>query len=244
MTGLTRQTHRSAHGQVAELVRLTRPNRRNALDLATVEALLEAMRADPQQPVVLGSATPGIFCAGADLGVSAEERAEASDRLYECYEVMVRRPGLVVAVVDGAAVGGGAQLTTAADVRIAGPNARWRWVGPAHGLAVGAWILPDLLGRSRALDLALTGRWLELEEARQSGFVHRVVADPWVAATELLDQLARAHPDALGRVKEIATRPETLRALTRERRQNREAWDGRAPAPPGRRPGATLDGSD
>lgn len=230
MSGLTCKLHETVRGARVRLLQLDRGTSRNALDLAVVEALVEALRDDPEAHVILGSTTPGTFCAGADLRVPDLERTALSDELYECYELMLRRPGLVVVAVDGAAVGGGAQLAAAADLRVAGPAARWRWVGPGHGLAVGAWILPELVGRSRALDLTLTGRWFELEEARQTGFVNRFASDAWAAALALLDEIATDQPDALASVKGGATRPQLLEALQRERERNRASWDGRAPA--------------
>ena len=111
-------------------VRLARPERRNALDAAMTRALLDIVRADPAVPVLLESTDPAAFCAGADLTVPDRERAEVSDLLYQCYEAMVTRPGPVIAVVEGPAVGGGAQLAGAADLRIAGPRGRFRWAGP------------------------------------------------------------------------------------------------------------------
>jgi enoyl-CoA hydratase/carnithine racemase len=228
-----------ALGVTGDRLLLAAPERRNALTLATVEALHSRLQAHPDQPCVLGSTTPGIFSAGADLTVDDATRTLISDRLYEVYEVMVRRPGLVVAVVEGPAVGGGAQLTTAADLRVASPAARWRWVGPGHGLAVGAWIVPELVGRARALDLTLTGRWLEADEARAAGLA-AFSADPWAATAELLGRLAGADATALARVKRIATRPDLLQRLAEERLENRAAWSGAAPAPRGT--GAALDG--
>lgn len=212
-------------------VLLDTPARRNALSWETVDRLHELLRVDPDQPFVLGSTTPGIFSAGADLTVDDATRARLSDRLYEVYQAMVTRPGIVIAVVEGAAVGGGAQLATAADLRLASPAARWRWAGPGHGLAVGAWILPHLVGRARGLDLALTGRWLFAEEALAAGFVSAVVDDPWRAAAELAGRLAAADQDALARVKQVATRSDLLSGLAEERRTNRECWSGAAPPP-------------
>src|SRR5260370_34641559 len=92
---------------------------------------------------------------------------------------MTPRPGPVMAAVGGPAVAGGAQLATAADLRIAGPAARFRWIGPpGRDLAVGAWVLPDLGGRGRASELAMTGRWLDAAEALALGLVHPVEAEP------------------------------------------------------------------
>lgn len=212
-------------------LRLAAPRRRNALTLETVSHLQAVLAEHRDEVLLLGSSTPGIFCAGADLAVDDATRAELSDRLYACYEEMVTRPGLVVAVVEGAAVGGGAQLSAASDLRVVSPDARWRWVGPGHGLAVGAWILPDLLGRSRALDLTLSGRWLEADEATAAGFTTRVSTDPWRAARELVEGLLRADAEALARVKLVATSPGLLDRMAAERTRNREAWSGRAPAP-------------
>jgi enoyl-CoA hydratase/carnithine racemase len=231
LSDLSVQLRTTTAGTPLHVARFTNGRRRNAVNLATVEALHTLLVATPDDAVVLGSATPDIFCAGADLTVPDQERAEISDRLYACYEAMVRRPGVVVAVVEGSAVGGGAQLAAAADLRVAGPRARWRWVGPGHGLAVGAWILPDLLGRARGIDLAMTGRWLQLDEAERSGFVHRVAEDPWSTALTLLDSLAGAQPEALARVKSLSTPDRILAGLAAERAQNRDGWDGSAPTP-------------
>jgi enoyl-CoA hydratase/carnithine racemase len=211
-------------------VLLDAPARRNALTLPAVDRLRELLDAEPEHPLVLGSTTPGIFSAGADLTLDDGTRARLSDRLYEVYEVMVRRPGPVIAVVEGAAVGGGAQLTTAADLRVATPAARWRWAGPGHGLAVGAWIVPELLGRARGLDLALTGRWLSADEALAAGLVTAVTEDPWGVTSQLLGRLARGDRAALGRVKQVATSGDLLDRLALERRGNRD-WSGTAPEP-------------
>lgn len=224
------------------LIRFGAPARRNALTLQTVEQLHQVLRDEPDALVLLGSTTPGIFSAGADLSTDDATRTRLSDLLYVCYEQMVTRPGPVIAVVEGPAVGGGAQLTTAADLRIASPAARWRWAGPGHGLAVGAWILPDLLGRSRALDLTLTGRWLDAEEALTAGLVARLADDPWPVAVEVAGALAAADPEAVARVKSISTHPGLLAQLAEERGRNAAAWSGRAPTPrdaarAGRRPG-------
>lgn len=217
-------------------LRLDAPGRRNALSLATVKHVLQTLTDEPTRTLLLGSSTPGIFSSGADLDVDDATRARLSDLLYACYEQIIARPGITIAVVDGPAVGGGAQLTAACDLRTASARARWRWVGPGHGLAVGAWILPSLLGRARALDLTLTSRWMDAEEAVAAGYVFRVDDDPWQAATEMAAGLAEADPEALTRVKRVAESDQVLRRLRNEREENRASWSGRGPQIGGGRP--------
>ncbi len=169
-------------------------------------ALLEAVRADPAVLVLIESTDPGAFCAGADLSVADSERAVVSDLLYECYEAMITRPGPVIAVVEGPAVGGGAQLAGAADLRIAGPGARFRWSGPpGRDLAVGAWVLPALIGRGAALELTLTGRWVEAAEALRLGLVNRVEEEPGKAAAALAGELLARGTAGTGSVKLITS---------------------------------------
>jgi enoyl-CoA hydratase/carnithine racemase len=204
---------------------LSRPERRNALDVGLARALRDALRQDWAAPVVLGSTDPRVFCAGADLTIPDADRATVSDLLYKCYEIMITRPGPVIAVVAGPAVGGGAQLAAAADLRIAGPGARLRWTGPAgRGLAVGAWVLTDLVGRGAAMDLALTGRWVEAGDALAMGLVNRVEDDPGEAAAALATELAAQGPGISARVKSVSAAGGLLDRLHAERQANRLAW--------------------
>lgn len=212
-------------------VRLDRPDRRNALDLGMVRALHEAFAGSPAAPVLLDSTDPGVFCAGADLTVSDAERADISDLLYQCYEVMITRPGPVIAVISGPAVGGGAQLAGAADLRVAGPDGSFRWTGPpGRDLAVGAWLLPTLVGRGLALELTMTGRWVDAAEAERIGLVNRVYAEPGQAAALLAKQLADQGPGVPGVVKQVAADVGLLDRLRAERTANRAALE--APSRP------------
>jgi enoyl-CoA hydratase len=204
---------------------LARPERRNALDLRLARALRDALGEEETTPVVLGSTDPRVFCAGADLDVPDTDRAAVSDLVYECCEIMITRPGAVIAVVSGAAVGGGAQLAAAADLRIAGPAARLRWIGPAgRDLAVGAWVLTDLVGRGTAMELALTGRWVEAAEALALGLVNRVDDDPGRLAAGIAGELAAQGPGTSARVKSVMTAGGLLDRLRAERQSNRAAW--------------------
>ena len=96
-------------------LRLSRSERRNALDVSLLRAVTDSLALEPEVPVVLGSTDPRVFCAGADLTISQAERAAVSDLIYTCCETIVTRPGPVIAVLTGAAVGGGAQLAAAPD---------------------------------------------------------------------------------------------------------------------------------
>lgn len=208
---------------------LNTPERRNSLRRETVAAMADALTADPAAPVVIRSATAGIFCSGADLRIDDAERRVVSDDLYALYEIVVTRPGVVIAVVDGPAVGGGAQLSTAADLRIVGPNAAWKWAGPAHGLAVGAWILPDLVGRGRALSLMLTQRWVRASEAASIGLADATSSAPDDDADAVLGGLADLDPSATARIKQIASMPEVLTRLRAERELNGTNFSGAVP---------------
>jgi enoyl-CoA hydratase/carnithine racemase len=206
---------------------LDRPESRNALDRPLVMALLDAFDSIEEPVVVLGSTSPGAFCAGADLRLDDAERAEVSDLLYALYERMTASRAIVVAALPGPAVGGGAQLAIAADLRVAAPAARIKLAGPGHGLAVGAWGLPSLVGRGRAMDLCLTMRPVGAEEALAIGLVDRVADDAAAAALDLAGDLARLEPAAAARVKRVAwASARALDALEVEREENRASWSG------------------
>jgi enoyl-CoA hydratase len=187
---------------------LTNPRRHNPLTPGLARALRDAFAADPAEPVVLGSTDPAVFCAGADMTIGEAERAQVSALLYECLEVMITRPGPVIAAVAGPAVAGGAQLATAADLRIAGPAARFRWIGPP----------------GRDAELAMTGRWVDAAEALTLGLVNRVEPDPLPAAERLAATLAASGSGALARIKMIMTANSLLDRLHAEQQANQAAW--------------------
>ena len=220
------------HGAVR--VRFDEPRRRNPLGSDVVRALSEALSDDPAAAVVIGSTDPQSFSAGADLHAEDAARQSISEGLYDCYRLMVTRPGVVIAVVEGVAVGGGAQLAAAADLRVCGRGARWRWVGLGHGLAVGGWILPPLVGRGRAAELIVTSRWVDADEAARIGLGSTPTADPWRATAELADRIADLDAPALARLKQLSLQPDLLAALRAEREGNAR-WDGHVPDGAGRR---------
>jgi enoyl-CoA hydratase len=216
-------TERPSEGVVA--LWLDRPASRNALDRDLTDALTSAF-AQPARAFVLGSSDERWFCAGADLKMDDEVRAGVSDDLYELYRTMIMAPAPIIAAVAGPAVGGGAQLALAADIRVGGKAAMLRLAGPGHGLAVGAWALPSIVGRGRAMDLCLTMRAVGADEALRIGLLDRVEPDPRAAALELAAGIASLVPEAARRVKAVVrTGTDLVVALEAERDGNR-SWSG------------------
>jgi enoyl-CoA hydratase/carnithine racemase len=218
------------------LLSLDRPDVHNALDAELVAELRkyigEAAADDATRAIVLGSTTPGMFCAGADLTVSDAERRVISDELYALYEQMITLPVPIAAAVDGAAVGGGSQLALAADVRLGSTNARFRFVGPGHGLVVGMWALPSTVGR-RAMELVLSQRFVASDEAVTIGLLDRLVEDPLAEAMAFAGTVTELDPLAVARAKERAVQDEQLIArLAEERAGNAAVFTGAV----GRRP--------
>jgi len=213
---------------VARLL-LNRPQRHNALDRELVDALQTAVEAERERVIVVGSAGPGRFCGGADTSLDDAERAAVSGALYRLYERMLELPRPVLAALDGPAIGGGLQLAIACDLRIAAPAAWLQARGPGHGLAVAAWGLPTLVGRSRALDLCLTGRRVEADEALAIGLVDRVEHDPGGAAVALAAELAELDEPAVARVKAIVARAGDPAAALAEEAAGNRGWTGTLP---------------
>lgn len=205
---------------------LNRPERRNALDLDTVAELTRLVSGAECKAIVLGSTERAAFSAGADLVVDPSERAQVSRALYSLYRHMLDSDAVIVASVTGHAVGGGAQLMIASDVRVASPDVSIRFAGADHGLAVGAWALPALVGRGKALDLILGMRTLGAEEALAIGLVDRIDPDPLSWALDFAEKVAGLPGSVATAVKRISNI--SLQALTAEKDHN-DHWDGVIP---------------
>ena len=156
---------------------LDRPATRNAIDQHLVDALhalCARLESTPRVLILTGSG--GVFASGADIGELRERTA--NDARLGINTMAFRRirmlPMPVIAAVDGWALGGGAELAYAADIRIASTTAK---IGnPETGLgiiaAAGAtWRLPQIVGHARASELLLTGRILDADEALAWGLV-------------------------------------------------------------------------
>ena len=183
-------------GPVTTVV-LSRPEARNAVDRPTAEALADAFRAferDDEARVAVLYGEGGTFCAGADLKGIGNERMNrvevTGDGPMGPTRMLLSKP--VIAAIEGYAVAGGIELAAWCDLRVAARDAKLgvlcrRWGVPL--IDGGTIRLPRLIGLSHALDLILTGRLVDAEEAQRMGLVNRVCAPG--AARETAEELAR-----------------------------------------------------
>ncbi|HEX4391202.1 MAG TPA: enoyl-CoA hydratase-related protein [Mycobacterium sp.] len=186
-------------GSVIEII-LNRPPA-NALGLPIIDGLhkaLDAADALPAKVIVVSSAVPGFFAAGADIkhmsSVDAASFGAYGDALRGAVERLAAHPAVSVAAVDGLALGGGLELAMACTLRVGAAGARFGLPEVKLGLIPGAGgtqRLPRLIGRGRALDIMLTGREVEADEAFWIGLIDRL-AEPDTTARATAWELAVA----------------------------------------------------
>lgn len=163
-------------------------------------ALDAAEKAGDVKVMVISSAIPGFFAAGADIkhlsSIDAETFTAYGDQMRAVNDRLAAAPFLSIAAVDGVALGGGLELAMAATMRVSGPNAKFGLPEVKIGLIPGAGgtqRLPRLVGRGRALDIMLTARQVPAEEAHAIGLVDRLTdGDAATAARVLATELAGA----------------------------------------------------
>jgi enoyl-CoA hydratase len=161
---------------------IARPERRNAVDRPTAEALADAFRAfeaDGEAKVGVLFGEGGTFCAGADLKAVADGEPNRLDRKGDGpmgpSRLVLDKP--VIAAIEGHAVAGGLELALWCDLRVAAEDATLGVFCRRFGVPLidgGTIRLPRLIGLSRALDLILTGRPVGAEEALSFGLVNRI----------------------------------------------------------------------
>jgi 2-(1,2-epoxy-1,2-dihydrophenyl)acetyl-CoA isomerase len=221
------------------VITINRPEKRNAMTFAVLGEFHEAIAqasGDPAAKAVVVTGAGGAFCAGTDLsdlaGTPTGDRGGRGSRaagagsgatwpLTDC-------PKPVVAAVDGAAVGMGAEFTTHCDVRIASTRARFAWNFVHRGLVpdtgAASWLLPRQIGLTAALQLVLSGDFLSAEEALALGYVNAVVApeDVLEAACREARRLSTGSPLAIRLAKQLMYAGLDRDAAT-HLRHNREA---------------------
>jgi enoyl-CoA hydratase/carnithine racemase len=164
-------------GEVA-VVRLDRPERRNAMSTALLTELLRAFEdVRDAHAVVVSTTSVAALSAGADVGeeLNAEGGVTRMDLFTQLYAAIEAHPAPTVAVCVGNCVGAGAELAAGCDLRIGGDNLKLAWAGARHGVPVGPARLAPLIGVSRAKDWCFTGRTIGAEEALDAGFLHDAV---------------------------------------------------------------------
>jgi len=175
----------------AALLRITRPERRNAVDSETAEGLADGFRRfeadDGARALVLAGGDDEAFCAGADLKAIAEAGVDSADAI-EWVErwgdgplgftrLAASKP--TIAAISGWCLAGGLELALWCDLRVATDTAKLGFTERRFGVPLidgGTQRLPRIVGMGRALEMILTGRVVEAGEAHQWGLVNEVVA--------------------------------------------------------------------
>jgi len=206
MTSLVRERR----GEV-EILRLNRPEKRNALDTPTLRLLndaLEELCDDSEvRAVVLSTTSPDAFCAGADVSESLDTAGGVArmEAFAELYRLVEQVPVATIAVCVGNCVGAGAEIIAGCDLRVAGDNLKLAWAGSRLGVPVGPARLTQLVGLSRAKELIYTGRPVGADEAVAIGLAQRTAPaqEAEAIALELAGLVARQSPVGIRTLKEM-----------------------------------------
>jgi enoyl-CoA hydratase/carnithine racemase len=201
-------------GRVRVVV-IDRPDRANAIDLETAEALAatfdELERDDDTWAVVLTGAGKRVFSAGMDLKAVRAGQADQINGVAGGFAGLVHRdfPKPVVAAVNGAAMGGGFEIVLACDLVVAAEHARFGLPEVTQGLMAasgGAVRLPQRLPWPPAMELLLLGDPIDAQRALELQLVNRLVPGPEVvpAAVELAERLGANGPLAVQASKRVA----------------------------------------
>lgn len=198
---------------------LNRPDRLNAYTPQMRREIAAALREcdeDDAVRVVVVTGAGKAFCAGADVsaGESSFDRSDDPDYLARLQAERaasvrpweIRKP--IIAAINGVAVGVGITMTLQWDIRLAAESARIGFVFVRRGLppeALSTWILPRLIGFSRAAELLLSGRMLSAREALEYGIVSKVVPDSELlpAAYAQAEEIVAAAPVAVALTKRL-----------------------------------------
>lgn len=212
---LTRVTWEQTDG--VGVLTLNRPDRLNALDSRTIDeadSLVERAWNDPTVRCLLLTGEGRGFCSGADIkdwGAGAEGESPPEDdwvlKMHRLMTRLYRIPKPVVAAVNGVAVGAGFDLALVTDIRIASANARFGMVYVNVGFcpdAGGSYLLPRLIGPTKAAELIYTGRIIDAPDANSLGLLNAIVEpeDLMDVATEWATRLASGPTVAIGLAKE------------------------------------------
>lgn len=193
------------------LLRMNRPERRNALNTRQLQAIATALQeaeADETCRVVVLTGLPTVFAAGADIDEIAalDSQTALTDPRLAAWAVIRSFPKPLIAAVEGWCLGGGLELAMACDLLIAGEGAQFGLPEVKLGLMPGAGgtaLLPRLVGKAMAMRLALTGLPISAQQALAGGLAAEVVPDGAALdrCLELAAAMAANGPAALRLVK-------------------------------------------
>jgi enoyl-CoA hydratase/carnithine racemase len=194
-----------------EILRINRPDKRNALDTATLDlinAALAELSADADLRVlVISTTSTTALCAGADVSepLDAEGGVARMEAFAELYRLIEQVPVPTIAVCVGNCVGAGAEIVAGCDLRVGGDNLKLAWAGARLGVPVGPARLTQLVGLARAKDLVYTGRPVGMDEAASFGLFQRTAAadDADAAAIELAAAIARQSAGGVRELKQM-----------------------------------------
>ena len=196
-------------GGVARIF-LNRPQKVNALDSATLDALVAAFaRVDDTIRVVVLGGHGNAFCGGADVNelrsLNPESAREFIGRVHRAGDAVRKLPVPVLARLHGAVIGAGLELAAACDLRVAARGTRFAMPEVRLGIpsVVEAALLPRLMGSGRAAWLVLTGEPIDAERAYEWGLVEAVAEDLDRAVSQVVDSLLAGDPEALRTQKEL-----------------------------------------
>jgi enoyl-CoA hydratase len=226
--------------QGVALLRLDRPEARNAINTEMLEAMLghlaSAREDQAVRVVVISSSDHMGLSAGADVReqLDADGRARRMELFARLYDEITGFPKPTVAACHGACVGGGAEIAVACDLRVGGSNLRLRFPGAALGVPVGPARLVTLCGLSVAKYLLLTSKEVDADMAYRWGLVHKVVP---AAATEdqslvLAAAVATNPPDAVGRLKRMLHDWDGVEERSRAEGEDQVEWQRSGPGLP------------
>jgi enoyl-CoA hydratase len=224
-------------GNGVGLLRLDRPEARNAINTAMLEELLEhlgAAHADADLRVLVLSSTDHMgFSAGADVREELDrEGAIRRMQLFaDLYDDLTGFPRPTVAACHGACVGGGAEIAVACDIRVGGSNMRLRFPGAGLGVPVGPARLVTLCGLSVAKYLLLTSKEIAVDEAYRWGLVHKVAPAPRTeeVALQLATQVADHPPESVARIKSMLHAWDGVEERSRAEGEGQVAWQSEGP---------------
>jgi enoyl-CoA hydratase/carnithine racemase len=195
-------------------ITLNRPHRKNAFTTAMVDAWADALvsaGADEGVRAVVLTGAGGAFCSGVDLAefkgaarAPADEKRFLTDHVHRVARAVEALDKPLIAAVDGAAVGAGLDMALMCDYRVGSRTVRLSEAYIRVGLVPGdggCWLLPRLVGQSRALRLLWTGEFVDAEEGLALGLLDEVADDALARARQFAVQVAAQPPLAVRMIK-------------------------------------------